>query len=179
MRLPDEETEELLWQDLLHQLAKAGYAHYEISNFARAGFVSRHNLRYWQSREYLGFGPGAHSYFRGMRFETPPNTAAYLDAAREGAFAATIAATHTITEREAREEYVMLRMRLQTGVDGADFEHRFGTSFETAYGPFDRLLQGGFLTKNGTRYAFTEKGWRVSNAILSDWLDFETQEEDT
>ena len=71
----------------------------------------------------------------------------------------------------------MLRMRLQTGVDGADFERRFGISFENAYGPFDRLLQGGFLTQNGTHYAFTEKGWRVSNAILSDWLNFDTQEE--
>ncbi|MBQ3483143.1 MAG: radical SAM family heme chaperone HemW [Clostridia bacterium] len=176
--LPDEDTEELLFDDLVQRLGGAGYAHYEISNFARAGYASRHNLRYWQGREYLGFGPGAHSYFHGTRFETPKSTADYISAANGGDFPATVADPHPITGREAAAEYVMLRMRLFEGLDSADFAHRFGTSFESTYGPLDRLLAGGFLTKHGTRFAFTERGMRVSNAILSDWLDFGTDEEE-
>ena len=175
LTLPDEDTEELLWNDLLQRLGAAGYAHYEISNFAREGYASRHNLRYWQGREYLGFGPGAHSYFHGTRFETPKSTARYISAVNGGDFTALIADPHPLSAHEAAEEYVMLRMRLAQGLDAADFAHRFGTSFEEAYGPFDRLIAGGFLTKRGSCYAFTERGLRVSNAILSDWLDFEEE----
>ena len=70
------------------------------------------------------------------------------------------------------DEYVMLRMRLFDGIDLADFEHRFGTSFEKVYGETAHLATAGFLNKTPKAVAFTEKGMRVSNAILSDWLDF-------
>ena len=66
----------------------------------------------------------------------------------------------------------MLRMRLDTGVAEADFSRRFGTTMETAYGDFSRLIAAGLLTRRNGCIAFTEKGFRVSNAILSDWLDF-------
>lgn len=175
LTLPDEDTEEQMQEDLQHRLGAAGYTHYEISNFARAGYASRHNLRYWQQRAYLGFGPGAHSYFHGTRFETPKSTARYISAVNGGDFTALVADPHPLTAHEAAEEYVMLRMRLTEGLDTTDFTHRFGISFAQAYGPFDRLIEGGFLIRHGTRYAFTERGLRVSNTILSDWLDFEEE----
>lgn len=67
----------------------------------------------------------------------------------------------------------MLRMRLLEGIDEADFLARFGVEFEKTYGPLDKLLKGGLLSRVGGRIAFTERGMYVSNAILSDWLDFE------
>ena len=170
--LPEEDAEEEIWQTAVRGLTGAGYRHYEISNFALPGYESKHNLRYWLRSPYLGFGPGAHSFFENVRFETPRDLAAYLAAVREGAWASLCQNAHRVGGKEERDEYVMLRMRLDTGVEEADFARRFGTAMETAYGDFSRLIAAGFLKKENGRVAFTEKGFRVSNAILSDWLDF-------
>ena len=159
--------------DLVASLLPArGYERYEISNYAKAGYHSRHNLRYWLGSDYLGVGPAAHSFFGGVRFETPPDTAAYLSAVQRGDLDALFTAHHKIEGAEARDEYVMLRMRLAQGVNKAEFARRFGTDFETCYGDLTPLVKGGFLENNGTRVAFTARGMQLSNAILSEWLDF-------
>lgn len=169
---PDEDAEANMAEYMVDFLASRGYRHYEISNFAKEGFASRHNLRYWLGSDYLGFGPGAHSYLGGERFETPPDTAAYLSAVRGGRFADLRQNLTRIGEKEAMDEYVMLRMRLSCGVDFADFKHRFGVSFDQRYPIDPALLAGGFLQRTDGGIAFTERGMRVSNAILSDWLCF-------
>ena len=107
-----------------------------------------------------------------MRFETPTDTAAYLNAVEKGDFEALFTSHHTVKGAEARDEYVMLRMRLAEGVNKSDFAHRFGISFEECYGDLTPLIKGGLLENNGTRVAFTARGMQVSNAILSEWLDF-------
>lgn len=170
--LPSEEDEAQMAEDVARLLPQNGYARYEISNYAKPGFASRHNLRYWLGEAYLGFGPGAHSFFAGERFETPPDTAAYLKAAEQGAFDTLFTGRYAVDTHEAREEYVMLRMRLAEGVSKADFLHRFGISFEQAYGDVTPLVQGGFLQPDHERVAFTARGMQLSNAILSEWLDF-------
>lgn len=153
-------------------LKEAGFEHYEVSNYARAGYRSRHNMRYWLGSPYLGFGAAAHSYFGGVRYEVPRDTAGYIEAAERGDFSALIKDPHRITPHEEREEYVMLRMRLFEGIDEADFKARFGIDFEQAYGDQQRLRRAGLLVREGGRIAFTERGMYVSNAILSEWLDF-------
>ena len=170
--LPDEDSEAQMAELVASKLPQNGYMRYEISNYAKAGRESRHNLRYWLGEEYLGFGPAAHSFFKGERFETPPDTDGYLTAVQNGNFSALRVSPHTIAGKEAREEYVMLRMRLTRGVEKAEFLHRFGTSFEDAYGDLTPLIRGGFLTDDGTRIAFTARGMQLSNTILSKWLEF-------
>ena len=170
--LPDEDTETEMAELVSTLLPTRGYARYEISNYARPGRESRHNLRYWLGADYLGFGPAAHSFFDGVRFATPPDTEGYIKAVREGRYDALITERHTVEGPEARDEYVMLRMRLSTGVEKADFKHRFGLSFEEAYGDISRLIDGGFLQNDATRVAFSARGMWLSNAILSEWLDF-------
>lgn len=172
LALPNEDDEADMQLLVAKKLGAAGLLHYEISNYAKPGFASRHNLRYWMGAPYLGFGPGAHSYFQSLRFSTDPDLAAYLAAVQEGRFDALCKGRELIAGKEAMDEYVMLRMRLIKGVDEADFAHRFGTSMEAAYGDLSRLVAGGFLVREAGRVAFTEKGLYVSNAILSDWLDF-------
>lgn len=172
LSLPGEDAEEEIWQTAIKTLTGAGYRHYEISNFALPGYESKHNLRYWLRSPYLGFGPGAHSFFENVRFETPRDLTGYLAAADAGAWASLCQNAHRVGGKEEQDEYVMLRMRLDTGVEEADFARRFGTGMETAYGDFSRLIAAGLLTRRNGRIAFTEKGFRVSNAILSDWLDF-------
>lgn len=170
--LPTEDEEAEMAELAATLLPARGYARYEISNYARPGKESRHNLRYWLGEEYLGFGPAAHSYFRGERFETPADTAAYIREVTAGAFANIHTGRCTLSPHEQREEYVMLRMRLARGIDKAKFARRFGMSFEAAYGDLDRLVLGGFLENTAERVAFTARGMQLSNTILSDWLDF-------
>ena len=172
LRLPGDDATADLQLLAAERLTAAGYKHYEVSNYARPGYACRHNLRYWLGSPYLGFGPGAHSYFEGVRYAFPRDTAAYLDAAGKGDFGALVKDREAVTGKNAQDEYVMLRMRLFEGVDEADFKTRFGTSFENAYGPFDRLEKAGYLCRTGGRTRFTERGMYVSNAILSEWLDF-------
>ncbi|MBE6690681.1 MAG: radical SAM family heme chaperone HemW [Ruminococcaceae bacterium] len=169
---PNEDAEAEMAELVASRLTAAGYEHYEISNYAKAGKRSRHNMRYWLGEDYLGFGPGAHSYMDGVRFFTASDTAAYLAAVESGDLASLRQGAQRIAGKELQDEYVMLRMRLFDGIDLADFAHRFGISFEDAYGDTDRLAAAGFLQKNKERIAFSEKGMRVSNAILSEWLDF-------
>ncbi|MBE6703328.1 MAG: radical SAM family heme chaperone HemW [Ruminococcaceae bacterium] len=172
LSLPSEEAEAEMAETVAQMLSAVGYDHYEISNYARPGKRSRHNMRYWLGEAYLGFGPGAHSYYGGERFFTAPDTAAYLAAVEEGDFAGLRQGAEPIVGKELQDEYVMLRMRLFEGVNLADFVHRFGTSFEKAYGDTAYLEGLGILRKTKDRIAFTEKGMRVSNHVLSDWLDF-------
>ena len=154
------------------RLTKAGYEHYEVSNYAKEGKRSRHNMRYWTGADYLGFGPGAHSYFEGVRFETAPDLAAYFSAVDRGNWAALRQNPTVIEGKEKMDEDVMLRMRLFEGIDLVDFVRRWGTSFETVYGDTAVLEREGLLKREKGRLSFTERGMRVSNAVLCEWLDF-------
>ncbi|MBE6554414.1 MAG: radical SAM family heme chaperone HemW [Ruminococcaceae bacterium] len=167
LALPDEETARRMYFDGIHALAAHGYAQYEISNFAKAGYESRHNLKYWNCDEYLGFGPSAYSDYGGDRFGNSRDLDAYLSGEP-------IEWERETPSREARmSEYVMLRMRLCEGVIARDFEQRFGVSFAARYA--DRLApyaQMGLLSTRRDATAFTAEGFYVSNAILSEILDF-------
>ena len=170
--LPDEDAEADLADLAVQLLTAAGYEHYEVSNYARPGRRSRHNMRYWLGSDYLGFGPGAHSYCCGVRFEIAPDRLAYVSHVENGRFEALRQNAERITGKELTDEYVMLHMRLFDGIELADFSHRFGTNFEKEYGDTSALEAAGYLLRTDGRIAFTERGMRVSNAILSDWLDF-------
>jgi oxygen-independent coproporphyrinogen-3 oxidase len=170
--LPSEDEEAEMAELVPTLLPTRGYERYEISNYAKTGYESRHNLRYWLGEEYLGFGPAAHSFFGGVRFETPANRSAYMANVEKGDFNALFTGHHRVEGTEARDEYVMLRMRLAKGVDKADFCRRFGISFEECYGDPSALVKGEFLTNSDTCVAFTAHGMQLSNAILSEWLDF-------
>ena len=166
--LPDEDTVCAMTDLLLSRLGSAGYTRYEISNFAREGRASRHNLHYWNMDDYLGFGPAAHSLMGDTRTGHSRDLAAYL-------------AGRDITEPEetldadtARDEYVMLRLRLADGVNKAEFLARFGKKFDAVYGeaaaPF---VASGLLIDSPERIAFTDRGFSVSNAVLSEMLFLE------
>lgn len=165
--LPDEETSARMYSTVVEVLALHGIHRYEISNFARPGYRSRHNLKYWNCEEYLGFGPAAHSFFAGVRYGNSRDLSAYL------AGKSIVAERERIGFEEAINEYVMLRMRLCEGVEADAFAARFGESF------FDRFAEllspyqkGGFLVMDAKGARFTSKGFPVSNAILSEVLSF-------
>ena len=170
--IADDDTVADMQETIAATLRRAGYVHYEVSNYARPGYLSRHNMRYWLGEAYLGFGPAAHSYFEGVRFAVPRDVTAYVEAL-EAQKGAPLCEWQRLSAHQQQEEYVMLRMRLFEGIDTADFAARFGVELEATCGPFDRLVTAGLLTLANGRVAFTERGMYVSSAILSDWLDFE------
>ncbi len=154
-----------LWEQATATLSSAGYEHYEISNFARAGFRSRHNLHTWQCRDYLGLGVAAHSCMRGVRFGQSRDMAAFLRGEDITEF------RDVLTAEDRMTEYVMLALRLSDGIDETDFAARFGRDFRSVYGercaPF---LASGLMERIGSRVRLSERGFPVSNAILSEIL---------
>ena len=167
LQLPDEEAAREMYFRGAELLWEHRYAQYEISNFARRGYESRHNLKYWNCDEYLGFGVAAYSDFHGDRFGNSRDLAAYIEGRpieceRE-----------TPSPATRMNEYVMLRMRLCEGISSSAFEARFGCSFAKAFG--DRLSgyeAQGLIRTCGDAVAFTREGFYLSNAILSEVLDF-------
>ncbi len=176
LNLPDEDAEYQMYADAVKLLAEAGFARYEISNFAKPGKQCLHNLRYWNCEEYLGFGPGAHSYFGGRRFAFRRHTDDYIRAMEfPGSVTDLLSENYEIRPSERLGEYVMLKMRLSEGVDTDAFLARFGVSFEKLFGKYLRLYgEGGFMEKAGRCWRFTTKGMYVSNYILSSMLDFDS-----
>ncbi len=166
--LPDEDSLCDMTDHLLATLRAAGYERYEISNFARDTHVSRHNLHYWRLDDYLGFGPAAHSLLGNVRTGHSRDLDAYL------AGEDTTEEEEMLDDAAARDEYLMLRLRLTAGVDKKDFFDRFGVAFDTLYGkraaPFVRK---GLLVDVGDRIFFTDQGFSVSNAVLSELLFLE------
>ena len=162
--LPDEDLTCELYTDTVATLSEAGYARYEISNFARHDRHSRHNLRYWQGRPYLGLGLAAHSDFGGLRFSAGRDFDAYLrgDWIEESA---------AMAEEERRAEFIMLRLRLDEGIDTEEYRARFGRDF---HAEFDGILapyrRAGLLREEGGRVALTTEGMLLSNAVLADLL---------
>ena len=165
MQVVDEERSEREYALVHRRLTEAGYEHYEISNFAKSGFRSRHNLHTWQCRDYLGLGVAAHSCMDGARFGNSRDIDAFLrgeDITEE---------RRTLTAEDKADEAVMLGLRLREGIDPVAFKARFGVDFETRYGekcaPF---VSRGLMTRRDGRVAMTEAGWMVSNAILAELL---------
>ena len=163
--LPDEDLVSDMYADMGEILSKYGYHKYEISNFAKEGRESRHNLKYWRCDDYLGFGSAAHSYFDGVRFAHSSDVDAYIDGKR------TIIESERIEKSEAMNEYVMLGMRLSRGLDALDFNARFGEELFDVFGRIKKYSPD-FVEISAKGCRFTEKGMFVSNTILADVLDF-------
>lgn len=157
LSFPTEDEEEAQYDLLCSLTAGHGYEHYEISSFAREGHYARHNLRYWQRGEYLGFGPAAHSHWNGKRFSNTADLHAYL---ADPLGANDYRTAERITEAEALEEDILLGLRTSFGIPARL------VSGERA----ERLCKLGLLRHDEDRIALTERGWRVSNAVIGQLL---------
>jgi len=164
--LPDEEAERGMYMHAVDFLGQNGYARYEISNFAKRGRESRHNLRYWEREDYLGMGLAAYSCLGNERFSNVTDMARYLEGVR-------VAERESVSEHDALAEAVMLGMRLEKGLDFSALAEAYGEGACEYQRRLSRYTEGGFVRKTDRGYAFTSEGMYVSNAILSDILDFE------
>lgn len=126
----DEDTDAEMYEKAQSLLSERGYLNYEISNFARDGRVCRHNLKYWNLQNYLGLGAAAHSFVNGMRFANTRDIEKYIERLKTGV---RYESTKFIDKKEHLFEYIMLKLRLRSGLDFAAFKREFGVDFEKQY----------------------------------------------
>ncbi len=158
--LPNDDEQAEMYLFACEKIKEYGFKQYEISNFCREGFESRHNLKYWHDEEYIGFGPSAHSFLDGKRF--------YYGKSFEDFYADKI-----IDDGEGGdvEEFIMLGLRLSEGITNERFFNRFGYDIPEKY--FERavkLEKLGIAEVDRNRIRFTRKGFLVSNAAIAEIL---------
>jgi oxygen-independent coproporphyrinogen-3 oxidase len=157
---------------LVRRLEAAGLARYEISSFARPGFESRHNGRYWDGSDYLGLGPGAHSFaatpFPGRRTVNERLPARWMDAVAGRATA--VASEEALTEAQARGEFCFAGLRRLAGVDLAAFERRFDVALATAFPEVERLTADGLVERAGGRLRLTPRGLLFADAVAATFV---------
>lgn len=168
LALPDEDTVCDMYEQMSNILCDAGYNKYEISNFSHTGRESRHNLKYWQYNDYIGFGSGAHSYIDGVRFSNSRDIDAYISTAGLG----TRENEEHISQSVAKNEYVMLGMRLAQGIDTSEYKLRFAGDFDDDFGKRFKKFSPEFVSVSEENCKFTDKGMLVSNYILAEILEF-------
>ncbi len=170
LALPDGDCQADFYLEAVDRIQSAGFRQYEISNFARTGMESRHNLKYWMGREYAGFGPGAHSYLNGMRYAYPRDLDAYL-AALENGLPVAVEETEAVPPRERAREYLLLRMRTLRGVEEWEYRRSFGLNFEPIAHRLEFFESHGWTEQSEHRWHFTPKGFLLSNTLIADLLD--------
>ncbi|MBE6985099.1 MAG: radical SAM family heme chaperone HemW [Ruminococcaceae bacterium] len=162
--LPDDDTQADMYLAACRLLAEYGYEHYEISNFCKKGFESRHNLKYWTGGEYIGFGPTAASDFAGKRYTIVRDLQGYIDAiAKKGQV---LSECETIPHRERAGEYVMLRLRTNIGINAEEYERRYLMPFEPLAQMLERFAEKGYAKFENNCWKLTENGYLVSNRII-------------
>ncbi|MGE5138952.1 MAG: radical SAM family heme chaperone HemW [Rudaea sp.] len=147
------------------KLSAAGFLHYEISNYARPGFESRHNLTYWLNQPYLGFGAGAHSYFRGERYSNLKSPTDYIGLLHEHR---SVVDTRELISRDLEiGETMMLGLRLERGIAFDQFQARFGLDARDKFGgTIGQLVEWGLMQTDEERMRLTTRGRLISNQVL-------------
>jgi oxygen-independent coproporphyrinogen-3 oxidase len=158
---PDDELCRELYLLTCSRLEQNGFIQYEISNFAKKGYESRHNLKYWNCDEYLGLGPAAHSFALGKRFFYPRDIMGFIHNPTE------------IPDGEGGDvsEYIMMRLRLTDGIDQKALGQRFGMNFEELFkGREQKFISAGLMKHKEGKMFLTKEGFLLSNAIIGDLI---------
>ena len=168
--LPDDDTQAEMYLWTVERLHQAGYEQYEISNFAKPGFASRHNLRYWLTRPYIGFGPGAHSDFGGRRYSWIRDLDGYIKGVLEGG--SLLESEDLIPQRERGGEHLMLRLRTAQGIEEWEYRRTYFMDFAPIEARLREFSDQGWAEKTPEgRWRLTPKGFLVSNQLIGDLLE--------
>lgn len=170
--LPDEETERRMYMRTKELLERAGYRRYEISNYAKPGKECRHNIGYWQRKEYLGLGIGAASLLHETRFTNKRDLKEYIALMQDGAPLEQLRENYeTLSEMERMKETMMLGLRMDQGVSCQGFRKMYGKDLEEVYPDvISKYIGYGLLRYGDGCLKLTEQGISVSNLILADFM---------
>ena len=168
LNLPTEDLEAEMFEYIIDQLEQNGFEHYEISNFTKPGFESRHNLMYWDNAEYYGVGAGASGYLDGVRYRNRGPIQHYLKGVVNGNARLS---EEVLTLDEKMEEELFLGLRKKTGVSTTRFEEKFGLSFWTRYGQVVRDLErDGLLIVEKDNVRMTKKGLFLGDTVAEKFI---------
>lgn len=170
LALPDDDRQSEMYLWTVDFLYRHGFFQYEISNFARTGFQSRHNLKYWTLGEYAGFGPGAHSDFGGVRYAYERDLEGYIQGVAEQG-APLLAENERIPALDRDTEWIMLGLRTVRGLEPTVFERRFRRRFNCFLPFLESCRQAGYAVQEEGRWHLTPRGFLVSNQIIGGMLD--------
>ena len=166
--LPKEDLEAEMFDYIIAELEKAGFEHYEISNFSKPGFESRHNLMYWDNAEYYGIGAGASGYVDGVRYKNHGPIRHYLQAVEAGNARVQ---EEVLTLKEKMEEEMFLGLRKKSGVSKKHFEEKFGLSFEDQYGAVvSELTEQGLLVPDKDIVRMTKQGLFLGDTVAEKFI---------
>ena len=166
--LPKEDLEAEMFDYIIAELEKAGFEHYEISNFSKSGFESRHNLMYWDNAEYYGIGAGASGYVDGVRYKNHGPIRHYLQAVEAGNARVQ---EEVLTLKEKMEEEMFLGLRKKSGVSKKRFEEKFGLSFEDQYGAVvSDLTEQGLLVPDRDIVRMTKQGLFLGDTVAEKFI---------
>ena len=169
MDRPDDDAQADMYLWTVERLEALGYEQYEISNFARPGRASRHNMKYWTLCEYAGFGPGAHSDLGDVRYAYLRSLDTYCAGVEAGV--SVLESSEHIPSRERDIEYVMLGLRLTQGISRQEFENRYRLPFAPIQSVLERFRATGHAALAGERWRLTPEGFLVSNQIIGQALE--------
>ena len=168
----DEQAERYLWT--VARLAQAGLEQYEVSNFSRTGYQSRHNLKYWMGRPYVGLGAAAHSDFGGCRYSFVKDLDGYIRGVLgDGKL---LDDMDEIPRRERGSEYLMLRLRTTHGVEEWEYRREYYMNFDPLAAKLSEYEQKGWAVQTGRRWHFTPEGFLLSNRLIGELLELQEVE---
>ena len=168
-QFPDDEVQAEMYLWTVDYLHRHGFFQYEISNFARTGFESRHNLKYWTLGEYAGFGPGSHSDFGSVRYAYEKDLEGYIAGVKAGG--PLLSENERIPPLDRDTEWLMLGLRTVWGLDPKVFEKQFRRRFDCFVPFLEECRQAGYAVEEDGRWHLTPKGFLVSNQIIGGMLD--------
>ncbi|MDD6160970.1 MAG: radical SAM family heme chaperone HemW [Oscillospiraceae bacterium] len=169
--LPDDDMQAELYLWTVERLRQAGYLQYEVSNFARMGFQSRHNLKYWMGMPYMGIGVAAHSDFGGCRYSYVSDVEGYIRGVLEGG--ELLDSSERIPERERGSEYLMLRLRTVHGIEQWEYRRTYFMNFDPIAARLQEYEQRGWAECSGGRWHFTPEGFLLSNRLIGELLELQ------
>ncbi|WP_200908915.1 radical SAM family heme chaperone HemW [Enterococcus sp. RIT-PI-f] len=169
MVLPSQEAETQMFDEAIEAMAQAGLNQYEISNFARPGFESKHNMVYWNNAHYFGFGAGASGYLNRTRYKNKGPIQHYLKPLRDGL--SPIHEREELTRENQMEEELFLGLRKKSGISKSRFEQKFAVPFQEVYGSVAKDLIGkGWLAEADDQVHLTKAGMFIGNDVFEAFL---------
>lgn len=172
IKLPDEDLERNMYWYVKNTLELNGYNHYEISNFAKLGKESRHNLNCWNQEEYIGFGVAAHSYLNGIRFSNTINVEEYIQHIENNRKEENIQIEESQSLEDKKNEFMMLGFRKIQGVDIAGFKEKFIDNPIFLYREnLNKLVEEGLIEVDLNHIKLTNKGIDLANLVFEEFVD--------
>ncbi|MDQ0269512.1 radical SAM family heme chaperone HemW [Cytobacillus purgationiresistens] len=166
---PGEDAEAAMYETLMDEMEKQGFEQYEISNFAKPGFESKHNLTYWDNEWYYGFGAGAHGYVNGYRRSNYGPLKKYMDPLKEGKLP--IIEEQKPTKAEQMEEEMFLGLRKIKGVSISRFEEKFSANPMQYFGEeIQTHIEKQLLQLDGDAIKLTRKGYLLGNEVFQSFI---------